>query len=109
MAALRAMQQIQNHVATTPDASNGAATVVNRLAAIARDEDERYKQQEALRRLKEDEESRLREVKREDDLFGDDDSEYSGTFSKGKRDISQVDSPEEANRAAPSFVVFYFL
>jgi len=103
------MQQIQNHVATTPDASNGAATVVNRLAAIARDEDERYKQQEALRRLKEDEESRLREVKREDDLFGDDDSEYSGTFSKGKRDISQVDSPEEANRAAPSFVVFYFL
>jgi len=81
---------------------------VNQLAAIARDEDERYKQQEALRRLKEEEELRLREVKREDDLFGDDDSEYSGTF-KSKRDISQVDSPEEANRAAPSFVVCFML
>ena len=106
------MQQVQHHAASQPDASNGAAAVVNQLAVLARHQEEQYKQEEALRRLKEEEELRLRmtEVKREDDLFGDDDSEYSATFTtKPKRDISQVDSPEEANRAAPSFVVRFIL
>jgi hypothetical protein len=106
MAALRAMQQVQQHAATQPEASNGARLVVNQLAAIAQEQNERFQQEQELRKLKEEEERRLRmEVKREDDLFGDDDLEYNSSYAGSKRDISQVDSPEESMRPAPSFVV----
>jgi hypothetical protein len=106
MAALRAMQQVQQHAATQPEASNGATLVVNQLAAIAQEQNERFQQEQELRKLKEEEEQRLRiEVKGEDDLFGDDDLEYNSSYAGSKRDISQVDSPEEAMRPAPSFMV----
>jgi len=67
-----------------------------------------------MRRIKDDEERRMREdreVKHEDspeDLFGDDEMStgYNPSFAGSKRDISHVDSPEEANRPHPSFVVF---
>lgn len=46
------------------------------------------------------------QVKEEDDLFGDDElSGYNSSYAGSKRDISQVDSPEESHRGAPSFVV----
>jgi hypothetical protein len=106
MAALRAMQQVQHHAAAQPEASNGAASVVSQLAAIARQRDERFKQEQEMRKLREEEERRMRlDVKREDDLFGDDDMDYSSSYAGSKRDISQVDSPAESNRPAPSFVV----
>ena len=106
MAALRAMQQVQHHAATQPDGSNGATLVVNQLAAIAQEQNERFQYEQEMRKLREEEERRMRlEVKREDDLFGDDDMEYNSSYAGSKRDISQVDSPEEASRPAPSFVV----
>jgi len=101
------MQQVQHHAASQPEASNGAASVVNQLAAMAKQQDERFKQEQEMRKLREEEERRMRlEVKREDDLFGDnDDLEYNSSYAGSKRDISQVDSPEESTRHAPSFVV----
>jgi hypothetical protein len=108
MAALRAMQQVQHHAASQPETSNGAASVVNQLAAMARQRDERFKQEQEMRKLREEEERRMRmvDVKREDhDIFGDDELEYNSSYAGSKRDISQVDSPEESIRPAPSFVV----
>ena len=106
MAALRAMQQVQHQAAAQPEASNGAASVVSQLAALAREKDERFKQEQEMRKLREEEERRMRfEIKREDNLFGDDEFEYNSSYAGSKRDISQVDSPEESNRPAPSFVV----
>jgi hypothetical protein len=103
-AALRAMQQVQHHVAAQPETANGAASVVNQLAAMA--QDERYKAQE-LKKLREEEERRMRIVKEEDDdLFGDGELSYNPSYAGSKRDISQVDSPEESTRHAPSYVVF---
>jgi hypothetical protein len=103
------MQQIQQHAATQPETSNGAARVVDQLAAIAKQQDERYKQEQEMRKIREDEERRMR-IKQEDtdDLFGDEELSpgYDPSFTGSKRDISQVDSPEESNRAHPSFVVF---
>jgi len=79
---------------------------VSQLAAMAKQRDEQFKQEQEMRKLREEEERRMRmEVKREDDLFGDDDLEYNSSYAGSKRDISQVDSPEEATRPAPSFVV----
>jgi hypothetical protein len=105
MAALRAMQQVQHHAASQPETSNGAAAVVSQLAAMAKQHDERFKQEQEMRKLREEEERRMRmEVKQEDDLFRDDDLEYN-SYTGAKRGISQVDSPEEANRPGPSFVV----
>ena len=107
MAALRAMQQVQHHAASQPETSNGAALVVNQLAAMAKQQDERFKQEQEMRRLREDEERILSEqVKREDDLFEDDELEYNPSFTGSKRNISQVESPEESNRnAPPSYIV----
>ena len=106
MAALRAMQQVQSHAASLPETANGAASVVSQLAAIVKQRDERFKQEQQMRKLREEEERSMRmDVKREDDLFGDDDLEYNSSYAGSKRDISQVDSPEEATRPAPSFVV----
>lgn len=107
MAALRAMQQVQSHAASLPETANGAASVVSQLAAMAKQRDEQFKQEQQMRKLREEEERRMRMdvVKREDDLFGDDDLEYNSSYAGSKRDISQVDSPEEATRPAPSFVV----
>lgn len=105
MAALRAMQQVQHHAAAQPEASNGAAQVVNQLAAIARQQDERFKQEQELRRQREEEERQRLEIKKEDDLFGDDDLEYSSSYPGSKRRLSQVESPEESNRPAPTYIV----
>jgi hypothetical protein len=104
MAALRAMQQVQqvqHHVAT--DTSNGATQVVNQLAAMAREREERFQHEQEQRKLREEEQQRLRmQVKREEDLFGDDEYDLP---SSTKRRLSQVDSPEDVMRPAPSFVV----
>jgi hypothetical protein len=107
MAALRAMQQVQHHATSQPETSNGAAAVVSKLAAMAKQQDERFKQELEMRKLREEEERRMRmEVKEEDDLFRDDDElEYNPSYAGSKRDISQVDSPEEAIRPSPAFVV----
>jgi hypothetical protein len=100
------MQQVQSHAASLPDTANGAASVVSQLAAMAKQRDEQFKQEQEMRKLREEEERRMRmDVKREDDLFGDDDLEYNSSYAGSKRDISQVDSPEEATRPGPSFVV----
>jgi hypothetical protein len=107
MAALRAMQQVQHQAASLPETSNGASLVVNQLAQIAQEQNERFKHEQEMRKLREEEEKRLREVKREeDDLFGDGDLEnYNSSYGGSKRDISQVDSPEENMRPAPTFMV----
>lgn len=107
MAALRAMQQVQHQAASLPETSNGASLVVNQLAQIAQEQNERFKHEQEMRKLRDEEERRLREVKREeDDLFGDGDLEnYNSSYGGSKRDISQVDSPEENMRPAPTFMV----
>ena len=106
MAALRAMQQVQSHAASLPEQANGAASVMSQLAAMAKQREEQFKQEQEMRKLREEEERRMRmEVKREDDLFGDDELDYNPSYAGSKRDISQVDSPEESTRPAPSFVV----
>ena len=107
MAALRAMQQVQHHAAAQPETQNGAAQVVNQLAALARQQDERFKQEQELRRQREEEERLQMEVKKEEeeDLFGDGELGYSNSFSGSKRRLSQVESPEEQNRPGPSYVV----
>ena len=104
---MRAIQQVQHHAAAQPEASNGAASVVSQLATIARQKDQQFKQEQEMRKLREEEERRMRlEVKQEEDLFGDNELEYNSTYAGLKRDISQVDSPEESIRPAPSFAVF---
>lgn len=108
MAALRAMQQVQHVTAQQQgDSANGAAAVVSQLAAMAKQQDERFKAEQELRKLKEEEERSLRmvDIKREEDLFGDDELEYNSSYAGSKRDISQVDSPEEPSRPPPSFIV----
>jgi len=58
--------------------------------------------------MREEEEQRMKtQIKQEDDdLFGDAElSGYNSSFAGSKRDISQVDSPEEVHRPHPSFVV----
>ena len=102
------MQQVQHHAAQQQGDSNGAAAVLSQLAAMAKKQDEQFKAEQEMRKLKEEEERALRmvDVKREVDLFGDDEMEgYSSSYAGSKRDISQVDSPEEPSRPAPSFVV----
>ena len=107
MAALRAMQQVQHQAASLPETSNGASLVVNQLAQMAQEQNERFKHEQEMRKLREEEEKRLKDVKREeDDLFGDGDlGNYNSSYGGSKRDISQVDSPEENMRPAPTFMV----
>jgi len=106
------MQQVQHHAAQQQGDSNGAAAVVSQLAAIAKQQDEQFKAEQEMRKLKEEEERGLQmmDVKREDDLFGDVEMDgYNSSYAGSKRDISQVDSPEEPLRPAPSFVVVTLL
>jgi hypothetical protein len=106
MAALRAMQQVQHHAAQQHGDPNGAAAVMSQLAARAKEQNERFQAEQEMRKLKEEEERQMREVKQEEDLFGDDELDgYNGAYAGSKRDISQVDSPEEPTRPAPTFVV----
>src|SRR5205814_9378487 len=89
-----------------PETSNGAASVVSKLEALAKQHNERFKQEQEMRKLRDEEERRMRMgVKPEDDLFGDDELEYNASYAGSKRNISHVDSPEEGARPAPSFVV----
>lgn len=100
------MQKVQHHATSQPETSNGAAAVVSKLAAIAKQQDELFKQEQEMRKLREEEEGRMRmEAKQEDDLFRDDELEFNQSYGGSKRDISQVDSPEEAIRPTPAFVV----
>jgi outer membrane protein OmpA-like peptidoglycan-associated protein len=103
MAALRAMQQVQQVQHHATDSSNGPSQVVNQLAAMARERDERFQHEQEQRKLQEEEQQRLRmQVKREEELFGDDEYDLP---SSTKRRLSQVDSPEDVMRPVPSFVV----
>jgi hypothetical protein len=102
MAALRAMQQVQHHVASQTETSNGAASVVNQLAAIAKERDVQFQLEQEQRKLRQEEERRMNNIKREEDLFGEDEYDLP---SGSKRRLSQVDSPEGSMRPAPTFVV----